>query len=85
MGRRRVRDYRKSDLEPPQPEPYPEDLGDNACTHKTPCGHECVLLADVHHRFHTCRNANCPLCHGVTRFGGRAAPVDYGPMRVKRA
>lgn len=39
-----------------------------SCHHLSPCGDECIMSNYNKHVYHTCRDENCPHCHGEHRF-----------------
>lgn len=38
------------------------------CSHRSPCGGECILNGNLPHVYHTCRKEACQYCHGWERF-----------------
>ncbi len=48
---------------------------ESTCRGQTPCGRKCVMNGRPSHRFHTCSDEHCEICHSPVRFGRVVDPL----------
>lgn len=48
--------------------PQPRLPAQGRCAASAPCGERCAMYANYSHCYHSCRDANCQVCHDPVRF-----------------